>query len=432
MNRLSPIASPSLPLAALLCLACSHAALAGGEACRAAAAAEEACKSQAAAARTVEIAICLDTSGSMNGLIDSARAKIWDIVSDLARAAPTPKLRVALLTYGNDGYTQESGWTSVDSNLTDDLDTVSMKLFALHTNGGTEFVGRAVDRATRDLAWSGGEASLRVIIIAGNEGADQDQQVKYQDACKRAIEKGILVNSIYCGNAGDNLVAAWQEVARLADGRSACIDQNNGTVVVETPFDQELVALSASLNTTYLPYGAKGEWSAGNQTQQDGNASSLGAAVSAQRCVTKGGSAYTNAQWDLVDACKAADFKLEAIEAKDLPEAMRTMTIEQRRALVAQRAGERQAIQAKIKEADAKRAKFVADAIAARGGDATSFDRVIRDAVRAQASARGFTFPTDAASAAAGTNPAGAPASVPAAAPGAAPALAAPARQAGG
>ncbi|MHC4652135.1 MAG: hypothetical protein ACYTES_14940 [Planctomycetota bacterium] len=43
--------------------------------------------------RTVDLAICLDTSGSMSGLINAARQKLWAIVNELALAEPTPKLR---------------------------------------------------------------------------------------------------------------------------------------------------------------------------------------------------------------------------------------------------------------------------------------------------------------------------------------------------
>src|SRR5258705_2711251 len=97
--------------------------------------------------RAVHLAICLDTSGSMDGLIDEARQKIWSIVNDLALATPTPRLRIALLTYGNDGHDAERGWVAVDAPFTEDLDTVSAQLFALKTNGGTELVARVLDAA---------------------------------------------------------------------------------------------------------------------------------------------------------------------------------------------------------------------------------------------------------------------------------------------
>ena len=177
-----------------------------------------------AARPVVELAICLDISGSMDGLIDSAKARLWSIVNDLATAKPIPEVRVALLSYGCDAYDPMTGWVVVDSGLTEDLDLISQKLFALHTNGGTEFVGRVVNTAAQTLSWSTDPNALRIIVVAGNEAADQDTVVTYQTASKASIERGILVNSIFCGTASDPIAANWGDVARLADGQFVCID----------------------------------------------------------------------------------------------------------------------------------------------------------------------------------------------------------------
>jgi len=347
----------------------------------------------------VELAICLDTSGSMQGLIDTARARIWDIVSDLATANPAPRLRVALITFGNDGHDKENGWTKVDLALTEDLDSVSMQLFALSTNGGTELVGRAVDSATRSLDWTPGDKVLRLIVVAGNESADQDATVKYADASRRAIEKGIMVNSIYCGDPSDELAPAWREVATLADGKFAAINQAQGAVAIATPFDAELAQLSGELNTTYVAYGARGAWHAENQTAQDSNAQQMAPAAAAARCVAKSGSTYDNRQWDLVDASREPDFKLEDVKTDELPECMRTMTLDQRRTYLTERAKERETLQARVKSIGAERAKFIAEAQAKEAQSGARFESVIRDAVREQARSKGMVFPEISASA---------------------------------
>jgi hypothetical protein len=344
----------------------------------------------------VELAICLDTSGSMDGLIDAARARIWDIVSDLATATPQPKLRVALVTFGNDGHRSENGWTNIDIDFTDNLDVVSERLFSLTTNGGTELVGRVIDRATKGLAWSEGDASLRILVVAGNESADQDAEVKYGDAARRAIERMIVVNSIYCGAPTEPYAAAWQDVARKADGHFASIDQNNGTVVIATPFDEELARLSGAINATYVPYGEAGAWNASNQAAQDANAAGMNGAAAAQRCVTKGSGLYMNRGWDLVDACADPAFRLEEVKESDLPEAMRAMSPEARRAHIAERAAARAALQEEIRVTGERRAAFIAAELAKSARtDEAAFDRAIRNAIRAQATARGFTFRPD-------------------------------------
>lgn len=346
--------------------------------------------------RTVELVICLDTSGSMDGLIEAAKLKLWDIVNDLALATPTPRLRVALLTYGNDGHIAEDGWVRVDSPFTEDLDEISRQLFALRTNGGTEYVGRVLREAGEQLDWTPSDDALKLIVVAGNESADQDQQFRYPDVCRSIISRGIMVNAIYCGNPADNIAPGWRDVAMLADGHYAAIDHNNGNIVIASPFDDKLAELSTAINTTYIPYGEKGQWGVTNQAQQDANAESLNTATAAQRCSTKGGALYWNGSWDLVDASKGEDFKLAEIKDADLPEAMRGMTLEEKQTHIETMQAQRAQIQKEIEAYSAKRMAFVNEEMKNQQSDADrSFDTAIRRAIRAQAQSKGFEFKPD-------------------------------------
>lgn len=347
----------------------------------------------AEARRTVELAICLDTSGSMDGLIEAAKLKLWDIVNDLALATPTPRLRVALLTFGNDGHLAEDGWVRVDSPLTEDLDEISRQLFALRTNGGTEYVGRVLREAGEQLEWTPSDSTLKLVVVAGNESADQDQTFRYADVCKGLISRGIMVNAIYCGNPADEIAPAWREVALLADGHYAAIDHNNGNIVIASPFDDKLAELSSTINRTYLAYGEKGAWGATNQAQQDANAQTLSSAVVAARCQSKGSALYSNEHWDLVDACRSAAFKLADVKDEDLPESMRGKTLEQKQAIVADMAAQREAIQKEIADFSARRQAYVNEELKKHQSEEDrSFDTALRKAIRAQAMSKGFEF----------------------------------------
>lgn len=342
--------------------------------------------------RVVEVAICLDTSGSMQGLIDAARRKLWAIVNDLALAKPTPRFRVALLTFGNDGHAAEDGWVRLDADLTEDLDKISEQLFALTTNGGTEFVGRVVDAATRRLSWNPSPDALKLLFVAGNESADQDREVPFRDACKRAIEKGIQVNAIYCGPEAGPDAAAWREVAALADGQFMAIDHDNGAVAIASPFDAQIAALSTALNATYLPLGAKGRAAWSNQERQDCNAGGAGAPVAADRGAAKASRLY-RCDWDLVDACKDAAFKLEEVKAEDLPEVLRGLSLEDLRKRIEGAGAERAGIQKQIQELNAKRRAFVeAEARKLAGEGRNAFDEAVRKAIREQARKKGLEF----------------------------------------
>ncbi len=344
-------------------------------------------------APVVELALCLDTSGSMDGLLEAAKTKLWSIVNELATAKPTPALRVALLTFGNDGHEAENGWVRVDCAFTDDLDIVSQQLFALSTNGGTELVGRVVHKAATDLDWTDSADGLRLIVVAGNESADQDREITYQTACREAIGRDIMVNSIYCGDPNDGIAPGWRDVALLADGQYAAIDHNNGTVEIATPFDAELATLSSTVNTTYLAFGAEAEWFAANQRQQDAAAGEMSAGFAAERAQTKAGALY-NCSWDLVDACRLGQIELKDVAEEDLPENMKAMTLEERQAYVDQQWEERQTIQAQIRDLSLKRQTFIETEMARQGlDDSFAFDRALRDAIRAQAAKCGLTFP---------------------------------------
>jgi len=359
-----------------------------------AARAEEPAAPPAPAARPIDLAICLDTSGSMEGLIHAARQKLWSVVSELATAKPAPDLRVALLTYGSPGN-DEAGHVVLQTDLTRDLDLVSERLFALGTNGGDEYVGRVVWHALERLSWSK-DGALRVVFVAGNESADQDQVRPFRDQARLAVERGVAVNAIYCGGADDGDGQGYRELAALGKGRFANIDHDHGTVAVATPFDQELAELSGKVNSTYVAYGRDAEENARRQVAQDANAASAGAPAAAERAAAKSGLLYRNSAWDLVDKSEEEGFDLAKVADEDLPEAMRAMTLEQRKAFLEQKKAERKAIQERIKDLAAKRDAFVKEEMAKQQLDDTkALDRALKDAIREQAAAAGFDFPAE-------------------------------------
>lgn len=340
--------------------------------------------------KAIDLALCLDTSGSMQGLINAARQRLWDVVNELATAKPTPTLRVALLTFGSQG-TEEDGYVRVLTPFTTDLDLVSEKLFALTTNGGTEYVGRVVQTAVRSLLWSGADAA-KILFVAGNESADQDRRAPFRDVVRHAAGLGIRVNSIYCGNPDDGDAPLWREVSVVGGGRYAAIDHDRGSVAVATPFDAELAELSRRLNTTYLAYGEQGKEARARQERQDANAAPS-APAAAGRAASKAGALYDNAGWDLVDKSREAGFDLEKVPVEALPEEMRSMTPEQRKAHLEQKRAERAALAAKVKDLDAKRRAHVVEEMKKQGlDDSKAFDRALREAVREQAGAAGFEF----------------------------------------
>jgi len=340
--------------------------------------------------RAIDLVICLDVSGSMNGLINAARQNLWSIVNDMATLKPQPELRVALLTYGSPAYGANTGFVSIQTELTTDLDKVSEKLFALKTNGGKEYVARVVKRSLDDLDWSKDKRALKLIFVCGNEAATQDPEFDAMQLASTAISDGVLVNTIYCGNQQKPEAEGWRQVARLADGKFAAIEQNQ-VAVIATPFDKELMDLSQQLNGTYLTFGRAGaQWGA-NQIAQDGNALSLNTAAAAQRCVTKGSSLYYNPTFDLVDAMKNPKFDLATVKKEHLPKKLQTFTAVQLKEHVVKTSKTRAGIQKKVAEVAKKRDAYVlAERRKQAGAGEKLFEDAILESVRAQAASRGF------------------------------------------
>jgi hypothetical protein len=347
----------------------------------------------AAAARTIDLAICLDISGSMQGLIDAARQNLWAVVNDLATLQPTPVLRVALLTYGCSAHDAARGWVKVETDFTTDLDLVSQCLFALATNGGDEYVARVIQSALGELAWTGTPGTLALLVVAGNEAATQDPAVDLAAQSRAAIARGIVVNTIYCNSPADELAPGWRDVAKLADGQFAAIEKDDA-VVIATPFDEQLAALSAAINTTYVPYGARREVWVANQAVQDGNAASMNSAAAAQRCQTKASALYDNGHWDLVDACDQPAFDLAKVAKAELPEALRTLSVAALREHVAAKKKDRDGLRTQVAELGKLRDAFVLAEKGKLGARArTMFETAVLEAVRQQAAARGFQRP---------------------------------------
>ena len=348
------------------------------------------------AAPDVDVVICLDVSGSMNGLIDSAKAKLWDIVNDLGKVKPTPNLRVGLYSYGHNTYPRSNGWVRKDADLTTDLDLVYKKLNALTINGGTEYVARVTRDAIVQQKWSTQKKALKLIFVCGNEPADQDKEVHLKDVAKLALEKDIIINTIYCGPAANAESAGWRDYARMCEGRFASIDQNRGTVVVATPQDRKLAELSARLNSTYVAYGraevrrAKAE----NQLAQDRNAAKK-PSVAAARAISKGGALYRNSSWDLVDKFKDdPKFDITKVPEDQLCEPLKKLKPAERVKYVKEQLAKRQAIQKEITELSKQRADYIRVEMKknARKGD-QAFDEAVRATLREQATKKGIKVP---------------------------------------
>jgi len=204
----------------------------------------------------IQVALLLDTSGSMNGLIEQAKGQLWKIVNELAlssKEGQRPEIEIALYQYGNDGIPAEEGYIRQISQLTSDLDLISEKLFELSTDGSKEYCGQVIQTSLDELAWSEKADDLKLIFIAGNEEYDQGE-VDYKSASVNAIHKNVIVNTIFCGPEQKGIALLWKEGATRAEGRFLNLDHNQAVVHIDAPQDKRILELNEQLNKTYVSY----------------------------------------------------------------------------------------------------------------------------------------------------------------------------------
>lgn len=348
----------------------------------------------ASAEPKIQIAILIDTSSSMDGLINQTREQLWKIVNTFATAkrdGRRAKLELALYQYGNDGLSASNHYVKKMSDLTSNLDKVSEQLFALRTNGGEEWCGAVIQHAMKELEWSGNPNDLKLIYVAGNEPFDQGP-VAYREVVKQAISRGIVVNTIHAGDEPSGISGHWKDAATLADGAFLTIDQNRAVVRIDAPQDQELAKLNEQLNQTYIGYGPRGEEAQARQVMQDKNAMGMSAGSMATRAAAKASVAYKNDDWDLVDA-KEAGKKASDMPAAALPEPMKAMKPAERDAFVEKKAKERTELQAKIAKLAKDREQYVSAEMkkkAESGGKA--MDEAVIESATKKARAAAFAF----------------------------------------
>lgn len=341
----------------------------------------------------IQMAILLDTSNSMDGLIEQAKSQLWKIVNELALAkknGKTPKLEVALYEYGKSSISSSEGYIRMITSLTTDLDKVSEELFKLRTNGGDEYCGKVIRSATEGLQWSKNSKDLKVIFIAGNEPFTQGE-VDYRESVRDAITKGIIVNTIFCGNYQEGVNTGWKHGAELADGRYMNIDQNQKIVHIAAPQDDEIIRLGKELNKTYIAYGSKGKLQKERQKKQDRNAAEMHEEALVQRTAAKASRHYVNSGWDLVDAVKNKKVAIESLRDKDLPDEMKRMSKKERSAYINKTIEKRERLQKRINQLDRERRKYIKGEMRKRS-DQNTLDAAIIKTVREQALRNEYLF----------------------------------------
>ncbi len=312
----------------------------------------------------IQVAVLLDVSNSMDGLIEQAKAQLWNMVSVLGKARYgelTPEIEIALYEYGRTTNNEKLGYVKQINSFTSDLDDVSENLFGLKTDGGEEYCGHVIYNSLTELEWDSAMANYKVIFIAGNEDFLQGN-VAYTKACKEAKNKGVIVNTIYCGDRMQGLSEHWNIGAECGNGSYTNINPDAELEDIPTPYDSTLFALNEQLNQTYISYGTKGAEKAAMQSRLDKSNYELNRSSAAKRVTVKGKTElYKNSEWDLVDAKNEDDQIFSSIDLNSLPDSLRTKSKVELEQIVELNRKKRIDVQKKIATTSMQRETYLKD-----------------------------------------------------------------------
>ncbi len=344
---------------------------------------------------SIDVVFVLDTTGSMGGLIEGAKQKIWSIANQISQAQRTPTIRFGLVGYRDRG----DDYVTTITPLTEDIDTVYADLMNYKAQGGgdtPESVNEALFIAVERFEWTQQDGALKLIYLVGDAPPKMGYQddVKYQASCKIAKEKGININTIQCGNL-QGTQRFWQEISQLANGAYARIEQSGGVVAISTPYDAQLAQLDVDIQGTMIDYGDASTYAyqEAKRARSSGIASKATPEAAADRAVyndSDAGRRNMLGKQELVDDVFGGRVNLDEIKKDQLPKELRSLTAEELKAEVDRRKVKRDELSKRIKELAAKRAQYLRKNQPKAGND--GFDQKVLEALIEQGARVGIEF----------------------------------------
>lgn len=345
-------------------------------------------------AQVVELVFVIDTTGSMGGLLEGAKAKIWSIVNNILQKPDRQNVRVkvGLVAFRDRGDTYLTKLTQ----LTDNLDQVYSELTALHAEGGgdtPEDVRTAMHQAVNRMAWSKASASTsQIIFLVGDAPPHNDylDVPSVETSVKLARGRGILINAIQCGSLADT-TGPWRQVAQLGGGEYFSIAQNGGVDVVATPQDAELAVLGEKIGATYLAYGRADERKAKMSQQfvlEETVVAAAPPAARAERAVNKAINTRAYDESDLLQKIESGETSLSRLRDEELPDDLRKLPPNERQRRIDEALQVRNNLKKRIIELSKKREKFLSEERskknAVKSADQLGFDSAVSSTLERQ------------------------------------------------
>lgn len=342
----------------------------------------------------IDVVFALDTTGSMGGLLTGAKQKIWTIVNQMANANTTPKIRIGLIGYRDRG----DQYVTKRFELTEDIDALYQNLQMFSAGGGgdgPESVNQALNEAVTQMSWSQDHSVYKVIFLVGDAPPHMDYQddVPYERSVELATQRGIVINTIQCGN-GAEAARIFASIAALAHGEFASISQDGAMVASHTPMDEELSALNRELAETVVAWGGESEKRELLRKVRSSRALAAPAAASRLSYFTKMGSVVNSGRADLIDALENNEVDLDDLAKDELSAEMQAMSEPEQKNYLRNKTRQRSDIKAKIKILAASRDSYLEKESRERveEGKVDSFDDKLLGTIRLQAAEKGIVY----------------------------------------
>ncbi len=337
----------------------------------------------------IEVAFVLDTTGSMSGLIEGAKQKIWSIANEMISAKPTPELRIGLVGYRDRG----DEYVTKTFDLTNDIDAVYGQLQGFVAAGGgdtPESVNEALQEAVEKLSWSDDRQVLKIIFLVGDAPPHMDYAngPKYRDLCQKAVKQDLVINTVQCGDMAKT-TPVWKEIAQLSEGSYAAIAQSGNMALIATPMDEPLAELNRKLGKTLVAYGSESRAVAAKQTA----AEIAPAAVTADRLAFNARSGVAvQGEGELLDSLSSGKVKLETVNKAELPVELQKLDTKDLKIELEKKQKDRWEVQAKIQKLSEERAAYLVAERKRLQGKADSFDEKVAASIREQAARKGIVY----------------------------------------
>ena len=314
---------------------------------------------------TIELVFCLDATGSMSGLISTAKEKIWSIVSELSQTQPAPTIKLGMVFYRDRG----DAYITKVVPMTFDIDSVYTELLAIQAGGGgdsPESVNQALHEAVSQMNWTRGNNVYKTVFLVGDCAPHMDYKndVKYQVTCKLASEKGITLNTIKLGTQCTDAIPHFKAIAECSNGEYQQLGQHAEDLVIKTPYDDSINFYSKQIDASKMYYGSSSEQSF-NYTRKSkamniySKASSSASTDRAQYNMSEAGRDNWFGNKELINDLIENKISLDSISEDELPTEIKKVKKENREQYVLDQKNNRDNNLIQLKGLNVKKAEYI-------------------------------------------------------------------------